>query len=62
MKVTVKVSELVAYPVCLENISKIFSNDNMKKTGLNGYMYDFLVDFGIIDVNDLLDIQKYLIN
>ena len=62
MKVTVKVSELVAYPVCLENISKNFSNDNMKKTGLNGYVYDFLVDFGIIDVDDLLDIQKYLIN
>ena len=62
MKVTVKVSELVAYPVCLENISKNFSNDNMKKTGLNGYVYDFLVDFGIIDVDDLLNIQKYLIN
>ena len=32
----------------------------MKKTGLNGYVYDFSVDYDAIEVNDILDIHKYL--
>ena len=35
-KFKTKDSEIVATPLCLENISKEFSLDNMKKTGLNG--------------------------
>ena len=31
-----KDSELNSHPVCLGNISKEFSNDEMKQTGLNG--------------------------
>ena len=38
-------SEIVAASSCLGNISKDFSVDNMKKTGLNGYVYDFSVDY-----------------
>ena len=38
-----KDSEIVAYPLCLGNISKDFSIDNMKKTGLNGYIFLILV-------------------
>ena len=34
----------------------------MKPTGLNGYVYDFLVSFGSIDVDDNLYIHKYLMN
>ena len=34
-KFKAKDSEIVATPLCLENISKDFSVDNMKKTGLN---------------------------
>ena len=34
----------------------------MKQTGINGYVYNFLVDYGIIDVDDILDIHKYLMN
>ena len=30
----------------------------MKKTGLNGYVYDFSVDYDAIPVNDI--IHKYL--
>ena len=30
--------EIVATSLCLGNISKDFSVDNMKKTGLNGYV------------------------
>ena len=42
------------------NISKDFSVDNMKKTGLNGDVYHFSVDYDAIAVNDILDIHKYL--
>ena len=35
-KFKAKDSEIKVYPLCLENISKGFSLDNMKKTGLNG--------------------------
>ena len=43
-KFKAKDSEIVATPLCLGNISKDFSVDNMKKTGLNGYIYDFSAD------------------
>ena len=32
----------------------------MKKTGLNGYVYDFSVDYNAIAVADILDIHNYL--
>ena len=31
-----------------------------KKAGLNGYVYDFSVDYDAIAVDDILDIHKYL--
>ena len=52
--------EIVASSLCLGNISKDFSVDNMKKTSLNGYVYDFSVDYDAIAFNDILDIHKYL--
>ena len=55
-----KDSEIVVTPLCLGNISKDFSVDNTKKTGLNGYFYDFRVDYDVIAVDDILDIHKYL--
>ena len=33
----------------------------MRKTGLNGYIFDFSVDYDAIAVDDILDIYKYLI-
>ena len=59
-KFKVKDSEIVASPLRLGNISKDFSVDNVKKTGLNGYVYDFSVDYDAIAVDDILDIHKYL--
>ena len=59
-KFKAKDSEIVATPLCLGNISKDWSLDNMKKTGLNGYVYDFSVDYGDITGDDILDIHKYL--
>ena len=45
----------------LGNISKDWSADNMKKkTGFNGYAYDFNVDYDDTNVDDILDIHKYL--
>ena len=43
IKFKAKDSEIVATPLCLVNFSKDFSVDNMKKTGLNEYVYDFSV-------------------
>ena len=36
------------------------SLDNMKRTGVNGCIYDFSVDYDAIAVDDVLDIRKYL--
>ena len=59
-KFKAKNSEIVASPLCLGNISKNFSVDKIKKkTGLNGYVYDFSVDYDAIAVHDILDIHKY---
>ena len=60
-KFKAKDSEIVEIPLRLRNISKDFSVDNMKKTtGLNGYVYDFSVDYDAIAVDDIIDIHKYL--
>ena len=51
-------SETVASPLCLGNISKEWSVDNMKKkTGFNGYVYDFSVDYDATDVDNIVDIH-----
>ena len=52
-KFKAKDSEIVATPLYLENISKdFFVNIMKKKTGLNGYVYDFSVDYDAITVHD----------
>ena len=50
----------MATPLCLGIISKDFFVDNMKKTGLSGYLYDFSVDSNAIKTDNILDIHKYL--
>ena len=59
-KFKAKDSEIVVTPLCLGNISKDWSVDYMKKTGFNGYVYDFRVDYDSTDVDDILDIHNYL--
>ena len=59
-KFKAKDSEVAAIPLCLGNISKDWSTDNMKRTGFNGYVYDFSVDYDATDVDDIKDIHKYL--
>ena len=60
IKFKAKNSEIVATPLCLGNVSKEWSTDNMKKTGLYRYVYEFSVDYNDTDVDDIKDIHKYL--
>ena len=60
LKFKAKDSKVISTPLCLGNISKDWSVDNMKKTGFNGYVYDFSVDCSAIAVDDILDIYNYL--
>ena len=41
-------SDLNVDQLCLGNISKDFTNDDMKQTGFNGYLHDFSFVFGIL--------------
>ena len=60
IKFKAKESNIITNPLCLGNISKDWLVDNMKDTGLNGYVYDFSVDYNATDVDDIKDIHKYL--
>ena len=60
-KFKVKDSEILVGPICLGNIWKDWSVNNMKKTGITGYVYDFSVDYEAIAVDDIKNIHKYLI-
>ena len=57
-----KVSEIVITPLFLGNISEDFSAGNMKKRELNEYVYDFSVNYDVIAVLDILDIQVLMKN
>ena len=59
-KLKTKDSAIVASPLCLGNISKDCSTDNIKKTGLTGCVYDFSTDYNTVAVDDIKDIHEYL--
>ena len=59
-KFKAKYSEIVASPLFLGNISEDWSADNLKKTRFNGYSYDFSSDYDATDVDDTVNIHKYL--
>ena len=59
-KFKAKDSKIAVGPICLGNISKDWSVDNMKRTGFNGYVYDFSVSYYAIAVDHIKDIHKYL--
>ena len=60
-KFKAKDSKFAASPLCSGNISKDWSTDNMKKTGFNGFVYNFSVDYDATDVDDIKNIDKYLL-
>ena len=43
------------YSLCLGNVSKVFTINNMKKTRLKGIIKFIFVGFNPIDTNDILD-------
>ena len=53
-KFKAKDSEIVASPLCLGNISKDWSTDKVKKTGFNGYVSDFSVDYDATSVDVMI--------
>ena len=59
-KFKAKYSEIVATPLSLGNISKDWSVDNLRNTGLNRFVHDFSVDYDAVAVDDILDIHNYL--
>ena len=52
--------DMKAYPVCLVNVSKDFTIDNMKKTRLKGVVKVFPIDYNDSDNSNILDIHRYL--
>ena len=59
IKFKAKGSEIVASRLCLGNISKDWSTDNIKSS-FTGYVYDFSLGYDAVDVDDIKDIHKYL--
>ena len=53
--------EIKGYALCLDNIPKDFTINNIEKAGLKGLVnFFFSVDFNPIDNSDILNIQQYL--
>ena len=46
--------------LCLGDISKDFTVNNMKKTRSNGHVYSFSVDYNTVDISNIWDIHIYL--
>ena len=53
-----KNSEIKDYTLCVGNISKDSTINNMKKNRIRGGVVKF--DFNPIDINNILNINKYL--
>ena len=53
--------EIKPYILCLGNVSRYFTINNKKKTGLIGVVKVFFGDFNVIDTSDILGIHRYLI-
>ena len=45
---------------CLGSISNEFYSDDLKSVSFKGNMYDFSVDYDVIDKSNILNIHKYL--
>ena len=60
IKFKAKDSKIVAGSLCLGNISKDWSTDDMRKSSFTGYVYDFSVGYDALDVDNIKDIHKYL--
>ena len=55
-----KDSKIKPYSLGLGNISKDFTLNNMKKTGLKRIVNFFYVDYDPVNTSDILDIHRFL--
>ena len=55
-------SEIKTFDLCLVNILKDLTVDNIKKNGFYGYIYDFSVTCDNINISHITNIHKYLMN
>ena len=46
--------------VCLESVSKGFTKDEQSEIALNGTIFDFLVDPGLVEKEEIPNIHHYL--
>ena len=53
-------SKILVGLIYLGNIAKDWPVDDMKRTGFTGYIYDFIVDYTSIAVDDIKYIHKSL--
>ena len=60
-KFKAKDSEINVSSLCPGNVSEDFWVNNVEKSGLNEYVYNFSVNYDSIDVDDILDIHKYVL-
>ena len=60
VKFKAKNSAILADTVCLGNISKDWSVNNMNKTGPNGYVYEFTVDYEVFNPLDATKTVPFL--
>ena len=54
-----KDSEINTYSLSLRNILKDFTVDNVKKTGLDGYVYNFSIGYNSIDAGYIVFVSLY---
>ena len=54
-----KDSDIITYSLCLGSVSKDWSQENMKKTVFNDYIYDFSADYNDFGTSDIVEIHKY---
>ena len=59
-KLKAKNSEVIKYPMCLGGLSKDYTENNRKDTGLYGNEYVFSVDYSATTNHKILDIHNYL--
>ena len=55
-----KIMKLLQLHYVQETLRKNFLKTTQKKTGLNGYVYDFSVNYDYISTSNILEIRKYL--
>ena len=62
LKFKAKTDQLVKEKLCIGNLNDQWTRSESEKTGLNGKMYDFVVEYEqIVETTKILDMNKYLV-